>query len=62
MVADVTRCADEDDVPRNVGRVVAETLEALEVAGDEDEIDAGLDSPRVYRSAVHGVSGISRRR
>ena len=28
----------------NLGRVVAETLE---VAGDEDEIDAGLDSPPI---------------
>lgn len=47
MVADVTRCDVKMTFLGNVGRVVAETLE---VAGDEDEIDAGLGS------------GISRRR
>ena len=40
VVADVARRHDEDHVLGDVGRVVAD---ALQVAGDEDEIEGGLD-------------------
>ena len=44
MVSHVARLDDEDDVFGDVGGVVAD---ALEVPGDENEIDAGFDGARI---------------
>ena len=41
---DVPRLDDEDDVLGDIGGVVAD---ALEVAGDQNQVDGGLDRPRI---------------